>query len=90
MRQRNFRVSLYRKEKKQYFAKLNEKNITDNRKFCQTVKPFLSEKNKSRKKTTLLKNEETMSDKVEEANTLYTLKHLFEHSKKFKNFRKNF
>ena len=56
-RQRNFSVSLLRKEKKQYFVKLNEKNIADNRKFWQTVKPFLSEKNKSREKITLRKIE---------------------------------
>ena len=43
-KQRNFCVSLLRKVKREYFANLNEKNITDNRKFWQTVKPFLSEK----------------------------------------------
>ena len=32
-RQKYFCVSFLRKEKKHYFAKLNEKNITDNRKF---------------------------------------------------------
>ena len=37
---RNFCVSSLRKEKKEYFAKINEKDITDNRKFWQTVKPF--------------------------------------------------
>ena len=71
-RQRNFCVSLLRKEKKQYFAKLDEKNITVNRKFWQTAKPFLSDKNKSREKINLLKNEETISDEVEVANTLNT------------------
>ena len=35
-RQKNFCFSLLRKKRKQYFAKLNEKNITDNRKFWQT------------------------------------------------------
>ena len=42
-------------EIKQYFTKLNEKYVTDNRKFWQTVKPFLPEENKSREKITLLK-----------------------------------
>ena len=69
-KQRNFCVSLLRKVKREYFANLNEKNITDNRKFWQTVKPFLSEKNKSREKITLVKNEEVISDDVEVANTL--------------------
>ena len=39
-------------------------------KFWQTVKPFLSEKNKSREKISLVKNEEIISDDVEVANTL--------------------
>ena len=46
-KQRNYCVSLLRKEKKEYFAKLNEKEITENRKFWRTVKPFLSDKVKS-------------------------------------------
>ena len=54
----------------QYFAKLNEKNIIDNRKFWQTVKPFLSEKNKPSGKIILLRHEEIVSDEVEVANTL--------------------
>ena len=70
-RKRNARVSLLRNEKKKYFANLNEKNITDNKKFWQAVKPFLSEKNKSREKITLVKeNDEIISDDVEVANTL--------------------
>ena len=36
----------------------------------QTVKPYLSEKNKSREKIILVKNEEIISDDVEVANTL--------------------
>ena len=53
--QRNFCVSRLRKVKREYFANLNEKNITDN---------------KSREKITLVKNEEVISDDVEVANTL--------------------
>ena len=60
------------KRKKAKFTKLIEKNITDNRKFWQTVKPFLSEKHKARVNITSLKNEETISDEVEVANTLKT------------------
>ena len=52
-KQRKFCTFLLRKGKKQYFAKLNGKNITDNRKAWQTVKPFLSDKNKSREKKNL-------------------------------------
>ena len=49
-KQRNWCVSLLRKEKEKYFANLNEKDITDNNKFWQTIKPFLLEKTKSREK----------------------------------------
>ena len=37
-------VSLLRKSKKDYFSKLNEKQITDNKRFWKTVKPFSSNK----------------------------------------------
>ena len=43
-RQRNKFVSLLRKSKKDYFDNLNEKTITDNKRFWKTVKPFLSKK----------------------------------------------
>ena len=49
-KQRNWCISLLRKEKNIYFANLNEKYITENKTFWQTIKPFLSEKIKSRKK----------------------------------------
>ena len=49
-KQRNWCVLLLRKEKKEYFVNLNEKDIIDNKKFYQTVKPFLPEKLKSREK----------------------------------------
>ena len=53
-KERNWCVLLLRKEKKKHFANLNEKDITDNKKFWQTIKLFLSEKTKSREKITLL------------------------------------
>ena len=70
----------------QYFANLHEKKITDKRKFWQTVKPFLSKKNKSREKNNRCKNEQIISDHVEVANILpehFLLKHskIFENSK---------
>ena len=68
-KQRNFCVSLLRKEKKEYFAKLNENDITDNRKFWHTVKPFLSDKVKSRETITLVNNENIESNENEVAKT---------------------
>ena len=69
-KQRNWCVSLLWKEKKKYFANLNEEDITDNKKLWQTVKPFLSEKTKSREKITLIENENLVSDDAEVANCL--------------------
>ena len=43
-KQRNYCVSLLRKTKKEYYSNLDEKNVTDNRKFWKTVKPFLQTK----------------------------------------------
>ena len=56
-KQRNFCVSLLRKEKKEYCAKPNEKDITDKRKFWHTVKLFLSDKVNSIENITLVNNE---------------------------------
>ena len=52
----------------QYFANLNENNIIDNRKFWQTVKPFLSGK-KIKRKNNL---EKIISADVEAGNNLNT------------------
>ena len=56
-----------RKEKKEYFANLNEKDIIDNKKFWHTVKPFLSQKLKSREKITLVEKEELVSSESDVA-----------------------
>ena len=46
-----------RKSKKDYFTNLNEKNITDNKRFWKTVKPFLSKKNYSPERINLAEEE---------------------------------
>ena len=43
-RQRNYCVNLLRKIKNNYYANLEINNVTDNKKFCSTVKPFFSDK----------------------------------------------
>ena len=52
-KQRKLCVSLLRKSKKDYFSNLNEKQITDNKRFWKTVKPFLSNKVQSSERITL-------------------------------------
>ena len=68
-KQRNYCVSLLKKEKKEYFAKLNEKEITDNRKFWHTFKPFLSDKVKSKETIIIINNDNLRSKETEVAKT---------------------
>ena len=56
--QRNKCVSLLRKTKMNYYGNLNEKDITDNKKFWKTVKPFLSDKSINSDKIYLNENGE--------------------------------
>ena len=49
---------LLRKQKKEYFAKINENDIIDNRKFWQTVKPVLSDKVRSKEPFILVNNDD--------------------------------
>ena len=67
-KQRNYCVSLLRKKKKEYSARLNEKDITDNRKFWHTVKPFLLDKVKSREAIILVDNENIKANENKMAN----------------------
>ena len=68
-KQRNFCASLLRKEKKEYLAKINEKDISDNRKFWQTVKPFISDKIKSKESIILGNNNNIESNEFDVAKT---------------------
>ena len=43
----------FKKSKKDFFSKLNEKQITNNKRFWKTVKPFLSNKVQSSERTNL-------------------------------------
>ena len=56
-KQRNKCDSLLRKSKKDYFENLNENNITDNKRFWKTVKPFLSKKIRLPERATLTEEE---------------------------------
>ena len=50
IKQRNYCVSRLRKNKKDYYANLNEKDVADNKQFWRTVKPLPSDKVKSSEK----------------------------------------
>ena len=56
-KQRNYCVSLLRKTKRSYYENLNERNVTDTKNVWKTVKPYLSNKNISNNKITLVEND---------------------------------
>ena len=53
-KQRNYCVSLLRREKKSFFNNLDTKKVVDNKSFWRTVKPFFSDKNRVKNKITLI------------------------------------
>ena len=59
-KERNYCIFLLRKTKTNYYANSNEKDLSDNKQFWQTVKPLLSDKIKSSKKITLIEQRETL------------------------------
>ena len=68
--QRNKCVSLLRKTKINYYGNLNVKEITDNKKFWKTVKPFLSDKSKTSDKIHFNENGELLNSESETAEVL--------------------
>ena len=72
-KQRNYCVSLVRKSKKLYYSNLDEKNVTDNKTFSKTIKPFLSDKIVSREKVTLIEEEEFIESDSNAAQVLNTI-----------------
>ena len=65
-KQRNKCVSLLRQAKKDYFASLSEKHITENKCFWKTVKPFLSNKVQISERIKLAEEGDTLITNEEE------------------------
>ena len=53
-KQRNLCVSLIRNEKENFFSNINASDITDNKTFLKTVKPFFTDKIKTKSKIKLI------------------------------------
>ena len=64
-KQRNLCVSLLKKAKKDHFANLDIKSVTDNKKFWQTVKPLSSNKVKAKTVIKLVENDAMIDDESE-------------------------
>ena len=58
-KQRNFCVDLLRKTKRSYFEQINIKDISDNKKFWNTIKPFFSNKGLNSNKLMLIENDKS-------------------------------
>ena len=69
-KQRNYVSKLYKKERKKFYENLNLNEITDNKKFWTTLKPFFSEKGPTKKKITIVKDNKIISEDKEVAETL--------------------
>ena len=52
--QRNYCLTLVRKAKKDYYNNLDHENVTDNKTFWKSIKPFFSEKGSTHNKITLV------------------------------------
>ena len=60
-KQRNLCVSILIKNKREFFGNLNNKIVTDNRKFWKTISPLFSEKTFHRERITLKESNRTQS-----------------------------
>ena len=63
-RQKNYCNRLYKRERRDHYNKLDLKNITDNIKFWDTMKPLFSDKGGVREKIVLVENDEIISDSL--------------------------
>ena len=68
-KQRNYVVSLLRKEKKDFYGNLDISKVTDNRVFWKIVQPKISDKVKIRSKITLVEDDKILSQDAEIAET---------------------
>ena len=69
-KQKNYCSNLYKKERKKYYANLDVRKITDNKRFWQTMKPLFSDKNLGTNSITLVEDKDIIAEDAEVANTL--------------------
>ena len=66
----NYCNRLYKKERKKYYSNINLQNITENKLFWKTVKPFLPDKGTNISNITLIEKDEIISNDVDVTDTL--------------------
>ena len=62
-KQRNICIKLLQKTKNDFFNNIDVKHVTDSKQIWKTVKPCLTNKTLKDKRTTLIENENVVSDK---------------------------
>ena len=67
--QRNICSNILKSTKKTFFGNLNINEMTDNRKFWKTVKPFFNDKCKTSNNKTLTEKNKTLNDSKTFSNT---------------------
>ena len=71
-KQRNYCNRLYKRERKRFYKNIDLKNITDNKKFWGTMKPFFTDKGTSRNSISLIEGSQIIVEDMEIAETLNT------------------
>ena len=71
-KQKNYCNRLYKRERKKFYTNLKLNNITDNKKFWNTMKPLFSDKGGIRDKIVLVEEDKLVSGDVEVAETFNT------------------
>ena len=69
-KQKNYSSTLYKKEKKNFFNKLNTSFVSDNKLVWKTIKPFFSNKGSHRGNTKLVEGDKLLEDNSEVAEEL--------------------
>ena len=85
-KQNNYCNRLYKRERKRYYSNLNLSNITDNKKFWNTVKPLFSVKLRGKENIVLVNGDKILSDDLEVAQTFNDF---FKHSVNALNIQEN-
>ena len=61
-KQRNFCASLLRKTKGNYFKNVKMQDITDNKKFLKTTRPYFSDKGNNQTEITIVEKDSVITD----------------------------
>ena len=77
---KNYCSNLYKKERKNYYESLDMNNLTDNKKFLDTIKPIFSNKAKGSSNITLVEDKKLITSEKDVAETLN--KHFIESVRK--------